>query len=109
MLKKNDVFNNKNNIEDSNWMDILNNDEYLARQDINDVEDIIIRQDKEYDFNVLHHNYDDFNINEIKAKYNKVIKSNRITNRRSVHSSSLNKCQKYAHNMIIRALNLDVN
>ena len=50
-----------------------------------------------------------FNIDNIKAKCKEVIQSDRIINRRQVEHNSLNEQQKNAHDIIVRALNLNEN
>ena len=85
-------------------MDFVN-EEHIADQDIDNAEEVIIRWNKENNFNTLHHVHNLlFNVNEIEAKCKKVIQLDKITNRRNADYNSLNRRQKYANDIIIKAL-----
>jgi len=79
----------------------------LAEPDFDNVEDILVRWDWEYDFSQLHHfnNNDPLNIESIEKKYVEVMKSKTVL----VSYNILNERQKIAHNMTQQALNLEEN
>ena len=77
---------------------------------IDDVEEVITRWDKDYDFRTLHHHYDDdFSLEMVDKKHKEVMKIERTIFRRQVNTNSLNEHQLCTHDLIIRALMLDKN
>ena len=83
--------------------------QYVAEQDADDINDVEIRWDKEHNFYELHNEYEDELDAEIISKmYEEVMNSNRVINRRTVCRTMLNLKQGMSHDLIIRALNLQV-
>ena len=97
------VIGNKND----DWMEGAHDMQYIAEQNIDDMNDVEIRWDKTNDFSSLHHEYDvNIDVNDITRKYDEILKSERIVNRRDVCKTRLNIKQRMAHDLIIRAMNL---
>ena len=108
-LSNEEEFDEELNEENNDWMEGLDENEIESKlkNEIDDINDIIIKWDKDHDFYNLIHNYNkSFNIEEIDERYKEVIKSERIVNRRSISSTKLNFKQKYAHDLIIEATQL---
>ena len=74
-----------NDPTDNEWIEgvALEESEFMNTNEIDDVDKVIVRWDKDNDFSLLHHEYDDdFSIEMIDKKYKDVIKSERTIFRR---------------------------
>ena len=85
------------------------NRDCLANQDASNIEDVIVRQAKEHNLTTLPRNYSsiNFNIEGIEAKHKEVVKSDQVTNFRSVNHENSNQRQYFTHDMILKALSLN--
>ena len=73
------------------WMEGLDYSEFVASDDIDDVEEVDVRWDKEHDFCTLYNEYeDDFSLEKVEEIHKNVMKTGRIVARREVSSEDLN-------------------
>jgi len=67
-----------------------------------------IRWNKTNDFSILYYEYDvNINLNDVTKKYEEILKSKWVINRRDVYKSRLNIKQRLTYDLIIRAMNLE--
>ena len=88
------VDNLQDNSNNYDWIVGLDKNklEYANNNEFNDIEEVNMQWNKDYDFSILQKDYNDnFSLEMINQKYKEVMKSKRLIFRRTIYSEILNE------------------